>query len=195
MFIPFERDTNTTVILTAADVFTPDECNRILAYGKAKEKLEATVAGDYGSELNKTIRKNTVAWLSANIDTELHFMYERLLTVAFTANNDTFNFDLYGITEDIQFTEYSELNDHYDMHMDTGSNIQVRKLSMVIQLSNPLDYTGSELEIYNSRAPAKIDKAQGSVSIFPSFMPHKVTPLLSGTRYSLVCWLGGPKFK
>ena len=38
-------------------------------------------------------------------------------------------------------------------------------------------------------------KKQGTLIAFPSYTLHEVTPLISGTRYSLVAWLGGPTFK
>ena len=31
--------------------------------------------------------------------------------------------------------------------------------------------------------------------IFPTYMVHRVKPLKSGTRYSLVGWIGGPHYR
>ena len=31
--------------------------------------------------------------------------------------------------------------------------------------------------------------------VFPAFEHHRVTPMISGTRNSLVCWVGGPPFR
>jgi PKHD-type hydroxylase len=196
MFIPFERDTNSLAILTANNVFNSDECNKIIEYAKTKEKIKASIKDENNkTQLNEKIRKNKISWLSSDTDKQLDFVYEKLLNLIFDANRETYNFDIYGLTENIQFTEYSELNDHYDIHVDCGLDMPVRKLSMIVQLSNPLDYTGSELEIHGANELAIMSKDQGSVIIFPSYIPHKVTSLLSGTRYSLVTWVGGPKFK
>lgn len=196
MFIPFEYDTHSTTIVTANNVFTPNECNKIIEHANNKEKIVALVNKDDNKiELNKKDRKNKIVWLSDPADKELHFMYEKIRNVIFNVNNDNYNFDLYGLTENFQFTEYSELNDHYDFHVDIGQNLPVRKLSISVQLSNPLDYSGSNLEIHTSSDPLVACKDQGSITIFPSYILHKVTPLLSGARYSLVTWVGGPKFK
>jgi predicted 2-oxoglutarate/Fe(II)-dependent dioxygenase YbiX len=36
---------------------------------------------------------------------------------------------------------------------------------------------------------------KGSICVFPSFVWHRVTPVTSGTRYSLVIWNIGHPFK
>ena len=38
-------------------------------------------------------------------------------------------------------------------------------------------------------------KFKGSVIVFPSFIFHRVRPVLSGIRYSLVLWSVGAPFK
>ena len=37
-------------------------------------------------------------------------------------------------------------------------------------------------------------KSIGSVVVFPSFLYHQVTPVLRGTRKSLVCWFSGKPY-
>ena len=80
---------------------------------------------------------------------------------------------------------------------------RVRKLSMTINLSPEDSYEGGDLLIDlgehhesgdNIHTVSKI-KPQGSVCVFPSFMPHCVTPVTKGVRYSLVMWLLGRPFK
>ena len=79
-----------------------------------------------------------------------------------------------------------------------------RKLSLVVQLSDPADYDGAELELFQVHADAGDDElatfraqstAQGTVVVFPSFEYHRVTPLRSGMRHSLVSWVSGPPFR
>lgn len=67
-----------------------------------------------------------------------------------------------------------------------------RKLSLVLQLSDPGDYEGCALEI---RAGSNIDVApleRGAVIAFPAYVLHRVTPIRSGRRTSLVSWISGP---
>ena len=56
------------------------------------------------------------------------------------------------------------------------------------------DYKGGELEI---KGPLNfnIPNTMGTIIVFPSYFTHRVKPVRRGTRYSLVAWFGGPKFK
>jgi len=80
-----------------------------------------------------------------------------------------------------------------------------RKLSMIVQLSKPENYVGGDLR-FNLRgldgvnsdsvmSPPPEFKQQGSIVIFPSFLWHKVEPITSGKRYSLVMWTLGENWK
>lgn len=79
---------------------------------------------------------------------------------------------------------------------------KVRKLSMTINLNSPGDYEGGNLKFdFGPHAVGKRFheceeiRPQGSIIIFPSFIYHQVTPITSGTRYSLVLWILGKPFK
>ena len=77
---------------------------------------------------------------------------------------------------------------------------KVRKISMTVNLSDPKKYEGGNLKldlgphVKNQRYKICEDiRPKGSVIFFPSFTYHCVTPVTSGTRYSLVLWcLGKP---
>ena len=118
------------------------------------------------------------------------------------ANRNAFGFDLKMFTE-IQFTEYSEKDlGTYDWHHDTAwvsPKLFRRKLSLVIQLTDPDEYEGGRFEISKDDCtecpdPEKL-KPKGTVIIFPSFLRHRVTPVTKGTRNSLVSWMEGPYFR
>jgi PKHD-type hydroxylase len=70
-----------------------------------------------------------------------------------------------------------------------------RKLSVVLQLSDPSEYEGGDLEIMNCSEPTQVKKEKGLVTAFPSFMLHRVTPVTKGIRRTLVVWLTGPRFR
>ena len=63
---------------------------------------------------------------------------------------------------------------------------------MSLILSDPDEYEGGQLEIWGK--PIDVYK-KGSIIFFPSWMPHRVTPVTKGTRYSLVMWFMGAPFK
>ena len=178
----------------ADKVFTADECKKIIEIGNLLPKKDALI-NEYNNTLksNNDYRKNKVSWISPNQN--INWLYEKLANNVLLINKNFFNFDLYGFTEDFQFTIYNEIGDHYKMHIDKSYKRNVRKLSIVVQLSDPNTYEGSELNIYHSESPDVMNKNQGSVIVFPSYALHKVTPLIKGVRYSLVAWVGGPPFK
>jgi PKHD-type hydroxylase len=70
-----------------------------------------------------------------------------------------------------------------------------RKLSLSVQLSEPEDYEGGSLLLYNGEEPMTLPKTRGTGLFFPSYSLHEVTPVTKGIRYSLVAWFLGPRFK
>jgi PKHD-type hydroxylase len=192
MFFPFEHDKASTSVHIIENFFTKEECEVIVDFCSKKIKQIAEIGNN---QINKKIRKNKLTWINQQ-DLSLGWVVKKIAGALKDINDKTYQFDIYGLTEDIQFTEYSEIEDHYDWHFDSGPFTQVRKISMVIQLSDPKDYEGCELEIIN--APTSENnrtKNQGALIVFPSYIAHRVTGLKSGKRYSLVVWAGGPNFK
>ena len=76
---------------------------------------------------------------------------------------------------------------------------------MTISLSDPEEYEGGNLEFdLRNTHDWETDmnkgiiecteiRPRGSIVIFPSFVWHRIKPVLKGTRYSLVVWnLGWP---
>ena len=80
---------------------------------------------------------------------------------------------------------------------------KVRKISLTINLNAPGDYEGGNLKFdfgMHTDKEARFHECeeirpQGSVIVFPSFVDHCVTPVTSGTRYSLVLWTLGDPWK
>jgi PKHD-type hydroxylase len=73
---------------------------------------------------------------------------------------------------------------------------------MSIQLSEPEDYDGGQLEVYipnqtknKSFSVEKLSDNLGAGIIFPAFLEHSVSKLKSGMRLSLVVWANGNFWK
>lgn len=94
--------------------------------------------------------------------------------------------------EAVQLARYG-VNSFYGSHTDLAqpADRHDRKLTCVLQLSDPSDYEGGDLEI----AGNLVDKAQGTIVVFPSFFQHQVIPVTAGTRVSATLWLTGPGWK
>ena len=78
--------------------------------------------------------------------------------------------------------------------MDVGANSSTRKLSVSIQLTDPEEYEGGELNFFINKDVIEAPKTKGTVIIFPSFFMHKVKMVTKGVRKSLVIWIHGPVF-
>lgn len=153
---------------------------------------KATVIDDSINTKNQA-RKSEIKWL--HHDEKSDWLYNKIETMVLEANQ-TWGFDIYSIKDSIQYTEYYEGGGHYNWHMDTGPfPINNRKISITIQLSNPDDYTGGDLEIWTGNGVQTCARQKGAALLFPSYMLHRVTPVSSGTRKSLVLWVGGNPYR
>jgi len=144
------------------------------------------------------IRKSRIKWIPQN--DEWWWLYERLANMAVEANNTLWRFDLQQIPEWIQYTEYHAPTGHYDWHVDIGAGIfSKRKVSITVQLSDPSDYEGGNLELFQggdiAESVRQSLRKQGCVCLFPSYLMHRVTPVTKGIRKSFVLWLGGGHYR
>ena len=166
-----------------------EECEKIILIGKYKS-LEKGSTGD--NNINKS-RDSHISWLAPSDN--LDWLYRRLTDTIQNLNNRFFGFNLSGIAEGLQFTNYKAPAGKYDQHIDRAYNWQIRKLSITIQLSNPNDYEGGDFELITGDKPKVFEKQQGKLFAFPSFLLHRVTPVTKGERNSLVAWITGDNFK
>jgi|TARA_E500000318_G_scaffold51395_1_gene48105 PKHD-type hydroxylase len=194
---------------------TPRTCDDIVAYGKHHQLQSGTIGGleephklnnkQYKDLRNK--RKSEVVWMDD------WWIYKEIYPYVKAANkNAKWNFD-WDTSESCQFTKYG-INQHYGWHCDSWpkpynrpNNLKehgkIRKLSVTCQLTDHSEYEGGDLEfkiLQDSTGKAvtvKLDrfKSRGSIIVFPSYVTHRVKPVISGTRYSLVIWNLGLPFK
>jgi len=172
------------------EAFTKEECEKIIDVAKNKG---LTTGKTVGGGTTDPSRNSDISWL--NPTDNLHWVYQRLTDIIVPLNKDFFKFDLYGINEGLQFTNYKAPSGKYGKHIDRTMNMAVRKLSVSIQLTNPDEYEGGDLCIYDGDRAEKMDKKQGTLVMFPSYVLHEVTPVTKGERNSLVTWVTGPAFK
>ena len=82
----------------------------------------------------------------------------------------------------------------YDWHVDHGVPVSTRKMSYSLQLTDPQDYVGCNLEI-GLPVPRRQARTRGHLLVFPSHLAHRVTPITSGVRKALVGWVHGPALR
>ena len=160
-----------------------------------KANEQATIGDGATPEELSDIRRSKIYWMHKT--PEYAWVFERLGHVISHVNAEHYHFDLTGFGEAIQLTNYDH-SDHgmYGWHRDYLNKTGVcRKLSVVLQLTDPSQYEGGNLEVSISGEPAVVSKRRGLIALFPSFHLHQVTPVTQGSRQSLVAWITGPEFK
>lgn len=168
----------------------------------SKEKIERL------NDLHKSLKSNDVNHGNPKLRTsvitaldkyENKDVFDLIYQLGLQANKDAYQFHVNHISH-CQFTLYDEKQKgHYDWHMDfrgfseTVKN-KTRKITVIVQLSDPSEYEGGELQLkyskYNKQEKEDMMQ-QGSVITFPCWLEHRVTPVTKGHRKSLIGWIEG----
>ena len=153
----------------------------------------------HDSEVKDSVRKSQHCWIPST-----HWIGGFLWHYIRMANKDNFLYDISHIDTDmIQYTQYDK-GDFYNWHTDMDlcdinePDQLVRKLSFTLQLTNDDEYTGGDLEFADfddSTYRFLVPKSRGTVIVFDSRTPHRVTPVESGIRKSLVGWVVGKRWR
>lgn len=189
------------------NAFTNEEIDSIISYCEREELESAMTIGVDDLEKIEEIRKSKIKFFGR--DCETSWMFERFNNVIDELNERFYNFNLNGYNK-FQYTVYdSSVKGKYDWHMDTTlghlindvnfDDRETRKLTLVMLLSEPeVEFCGGDFQLYiggdiqtNYTTP---EMTKGKIICFPSFLIHRVKPVLVGVRKSIVIWVTGPKF-
>ena len=181
-------------IATLPGVLDPAACDRLVALSDAAPSRDGGLAGgvtDHG------YRRADLVWLDDLPDAG--WAMDILIRAVAQANRESFGFDLSDFAESAQIARYDAARQgHFTWHSDIGKTglAARRKLTVVVQLSDPASYVGCNLQFHgHEQQIEQAAREQGSVTIFPSFRSHAVSKLIWGTRWSLVGWIEGPPFR
>jgi PKHD-type hydroxylase len=174
---------------------SPDEVTELLGAVDDEQMARGRIGSKTTDVTNSDIRSGSVQWIGHRDVSPSIFSH--LFTLACVANRERgWNFTFEGLTQNLQATSYSgEATEHYDWHMDWGAGrLAYRKISVVAHLSDPSDYDGGSLQLTNGSTPLEAVQLPGSVTVFPSFILHRVTPVTRGRRLGAVAWVLGQPF-
>ena len=169
------------------NLFTKEECEKIIKIAKNKGLVKGTTNN------NSDVRLSKICWLYSSDD--LEWVFRKITDVVLNLNDRFFKFDIFGLNEGLQFTNYKAPSDKYGKHIDRSLNSIIRKLSLSIQLTDPKEYKGGELYLHEDDKGTLMKKEQGTLILFPSYTLHEVTPITKGERNSLVSWVTGKQFQ
>lgn len=170
--------------------FTATECAQLV---QIFSNLDSAEGGLVAGQFDQNIRQSSLVWVPEN--EQYTWIEERLARLVADVNRQQFSFALDGFEEQVQLAAYGP-GHYYDWHIDQGQGRVAarRKLTLSIQLSNPDDYEGGELEINADGRPFQAPRCQGTFVAFASNKLHRVAPVTRGLRHSLVAWVHGPAF-
>ena len=155
----------------------------------APAKFIATGEGDKDPK----VRVTEIAWIDTRTNGDLYNALSRAIN---KANHEYFDFHLTYL-ETLQYSVYPP-GGHYKCHTDAalkGPNCDSRKLSFSVGLNDPEEYEDGELEIWTGGDNKLVKLEKFEMVLFPSWIPHQVHPVKTGTRKSLVGWVHGPDFR
>lgn len=170
---------------TIKNFLSKEECTFIL--NKFKTELELKPGEVAGGNSNK--RKSSIAFVNdiESVDDKLKDTLKNLIQIK--------GFEVTGLGP-YQFTEY-KIGQFYDWHTDSSKDdiYKDRFCSIVIQLND--EYEGGYLQLKDESGDntIQLDKGIGTMYIFYSNIRHRVMPITSGTRYSLVNWVSLKKIE
>ena len=170
--------------------------------------------------LDEDIRKSKNTWIPTT-----HWITGWLWHYVQAANRNNFLYDISFIeSESMQYARYG-VGEYYHWHSDTSIPVQykpqiqisatesttddnylkeraaiknelVRKISFSLQLSDPDDYEGGNIQFIDESNQNYIAPRQkGSLIIFDSRTKHRVCKVRCGVRKSIVGWVVGPRWK
>jgi len=173
--------------ITMAELLSTEETNKILSTVIEDLWMQTKVIGD--KDLHSAQRQKLRGEITG-------FPFENIRSITKEANDTIFDFNLLGIIDQ----DYPQLfkyktDDYYNLHVDINPLASTRKLSFIINLSEPTAYTGGEVEFLNTQNDNYLLKKQGSIVIFPSFLPYKINPVISGEKIIIVGHIHGSLFR
>jgi PKHD-type hydroxylase len=171
-------------------IFTAAECDRIVEFAGAH----------LGPDRNRACHIR--GWAGIPPAPSWMWVYERVVRVMCVANEEQgWRYALDGYTT-LQVLRYG-VGDEYPWHVDVNPGTahlpRVFKLTASIILSDPAACRGGDMEVFCGGdtlggGPAyrlPLD-ARGTGVTFPTWLPHRVLPVVEGERWSLVVRLAGP---
>lgn len=153
---------------------------------------EASIGDSNNSKIETETRDSKISWWY-----ETHWVSSIFSHYFNLANKNSWEYNLTHI-EGIQITSY-DVGEHYSWHSDYGRSNDpnhTRKLSATLLITDPSEFEGGDLEFIDYHGKTVVaPRIKGTMIIFDSRIPHRVTPITKGKRISLVSWIFGPKLK
>jgi PKHD-type hydroxylase len=173
-------------------LFDNNEVEKIRALWNKEFVIDAQVDSGGKNIVKDNLRKSEIMFIPP---TGNEWIYDKLSIACIQANTNRYKFDITGFQTQLQLANYGAQH-FFEWHMDFGTGeLSNRKLSITVQLSDPDEYEGGELQFMVNQNIFTAPKDKGTAIIFPSFALHRVTPITKGSRKSIVGWISGAPYR
>ena len=174
-------------------LFNPAEVDKVRSLWNPEKMIDAQVNSGEKDVKRNDLRNSEIMFIAADKNND--WIYEKLSLACIQANSNRYKFDITGFQTELQLANYG-IRNFFEWHMDFGTgDLSNRKLSITVQLSDPDEYEGGELQFMINQNIFTATKEKGTAIIFPSFALHRVTPITKGTRKSIVGWISGTPYR
>lgn len=157
--------------------FTVNQCEKILRIAKSRQFRR-----DHSQDWDKDVDTQYL------LPPDAEWVYSKMARVFATEN--VWNFAVTAIVDPVCIQKYEVGGynaSHSDVDYDTSDH---SKLTIIIPLVPSNRWRGGRIKIGGSGVSPSLDR--GDCLVFPSFVPHEVTPVTRGARIILSAWAAGP---
>ena len=169
-------------------LFSSDEAQRIVELSKVLQRYESKLETGTG----RPLRDCSVFWIYRGHGAD--WVLDRVARMVHEWNRN-FGFEI-AANQPVaaQLTLY-RASQEYSWHMDLGAGpSSLRKVSVVVGLNDPAQYTGGGTEIfYGGDESPTLRLAPGDAICFPPYVMHRAVPVETGERWTLAMWLLGDR--
>jgi hypothetical protein len=175
-------------------VFLAEECNALISWAETERITERSRVDNRKASLESQVFRRRHWRFAASLATKNQAVagFQRKLHRWVVAlNEQIWHFHVTRFSDLLVFR--FETGDEVGLHMDLDMEHCDRKLVAFVQLSSVHSYEGGVLGFGLPVAAAC--REQGSLLVFPAWVPHRLTPVTSGVRYTAICLALGPSFR
>jgi predicted 2-oxoglutarate/Fe(II)-dependent dioxygenase YbiX len=178
---------STMLSITSTPLFTSEQCKSIIdsCIEELWSPVKITGTGKIQSATSQRVR--------GSIDS---FPFVSFREAIVAANLEFYHFELLGLIDNDypQIVKYSKTN-FYSMHTEINPAMTTRKLSFLITLNDPSEYTGGEIEFLNTELDHETVNTPGTMIVFPSFLPFSISPVKKGNKFIISGNIHGNSYK
>jgi len=173
-------------------VFTKEQCESIISFHTESWFGNKGYVGSNEDRRIDTSIRQCIVYTPQSAECVPNWLIVDIFKKIHDVNKQVFNFNLGKENIDLNLLKYNP-GGHFDTHMDLsdGGTSSLRKISFTLWLND--SYEGGKLTFNIIPEMSQRNSEIGDMIIFPSYLEHKVEPITSGVRWSLVGWILGDK--